>query len=547
MTYDGCHIATSMIGQKYCCPRGKFGDKCQYIATCANKYHGICHNSDGNVQTSGKQFLGNFKSAYKCFQQCKKLVIKDALKWTACESYENLNGHQCNILSSDVMLGKPTSLYRAFYSTCWTFKQQCSDPINQTFSCHFIDRKAHNPQPVSTFTKDSREECAEECYKQKQTFNKTINAIQYGTVTRYCQCLVGVDGIETSPSTYPTPENHETCIINQESWLKERTTNLTELSVLSIDHLSGSTGVYFNFMSSDLAPGFFEAGQNNKEAVMYNLRTSVAGIVRIWSHVTGGSVGDHHGRFDTAPLLLKENQWQVGDKAVLVDSSMPSIEGASASDAGISCRRLKERHPHYRSGHYWVKYALSEGVARQWCDMDDGKGWMVIGHVKLDPNVVTSVGSAIEQHPNLITGDILTTNVLFSVFGLTNTQAFNEVTEVRIRCFKQWHGRTLDVVVKEESFARRVFTKDNSQSRPGFYCSRNPGTPNIMQFLSMDNSLLKDVPCTDVLGNSFIWGYVLYRASTQYIFPYSTECDDRNRLDFNPSFTVEGEWWFYAG
>jgi len=107
------------------------------------------------------------------------------------------------------------------------------------------------------------------------------------------------------------------------------------ITVLSIDHISGKVGQYFNF---DIAAANAALGaplQHNTVHHIRNMRTGQAGLARFWTTANGGSKGDGHGRWepleDAAP-----GQWQIGDKIQFVQGYHLAAKGANQCDSGAT-------------------------------------------------------------------------------------------------------------------------------------------------------------------------------------------------------------------
>merc|ERR1719447_406030 len=88
------------------------------------------------------------------------------------------------------------------------------------------------------------------------------------------------------------------------------------IPILSVDHKSGRSGLYFNFnrhQIKGLYPG------KTFKFFAFNTRTNQAGRVVVWGQSNGGSIGDAHGRFDSDPVSPKVDQWKIGDSFVVMD------------------------------------------------------------------------------------------------------------------------------------------------------------------------------------------------------------------------------------
>ena len=112
--------------------------------------------------------------------------------------------------------------------------------------------------------------------------------------------------------------------------------------------------------------------------------------------------------------------------------------------------------------------------------------------------------------------------------------------EIRVRCFKPWHQRTVDVVVFGDE-AINDFVAEATK-KVGF-CSQ-------VRFLPDDNSLTQnDFGCSEIWMRNIenYWDHFIYVKSMVHIvlveFGGRFECDDK--FD-NVGFKKKGNWLFYV-
>jgi len=71
--------------------------------------------------------------------------------------------------------------------------------------------------------------------------------------------------------------------------------------ITSVDHSSGTIGVYFNYWNSAVDAILGRINWDNEIHYLINSRTGYKGRVVLWRGPNGGSIGDGHGRFDSDP------------------------------------------------------------------------------------------------------------------------------------------------------------------------------------------------------------------------------------------------------
>ncbi|XP_066934326.1 uncharacterized protein [Clytia hemisphaerica] len=320
-------------------------------------------------------------------------------------------------------------------------------------------------------------------------------------------------------------------------------------TVMSVDYRGlGINGKYFSFDRKDI-------GMENREELLfvaYVPRSSYTGLLVAWGNIAGSN-GSAHGRFSHIDRQSAEGQWEIGDQIIPIGDLQ--YEGVSRKRPGHSCRRLKERNPEYRTGYYWIKTNVNneKPYKRVYCEMDneDGVGWMMIGHTKVkstedQPDVADSIVSNIQKGSGY-QDRMNNMNAVYSFYDLMQFHTFNELTEIRFSCTKEWHGRKVNMAVKNEQFLRKVIGTGGS----GIPCfcprSENGNTPSMIRFLEGDTSLYNTNDCTKYsTSDTVVWGFCVFRTNFVHVNIYSVqrmECDDWSS---DNGFTPQGEWWYYA-
>ena len=118
---------------------------------------------------------------------------------------------------------------------------------------------------------------------------------------------------------------------------------------------------------------------------------------------------------------------------------------------------------------------------------------------------------------------------------------FAGFTELRVRCFKPWHGRTFHGIFKGESLMKKMFQLESTSG----LCSSN-GNKEI-RMMADDNSLFRESTCENLhIGygtNPPFYRFMLFVFATAHVSLYNMECDDWTN---NDGFTTSGDWQFYV-
>ena len=112
-------------------------------------------------------------------------------------------------------------------------------------------------------------------------------------------------------------------------------------------------------------------------------------------------------------------------------------------------------------------------------------------------------------------------------------------TEVRAKCFKQWHGRTLHITLSGEKIVK--FMKKEEQPASGI-CQE-------AHFLADDTSMLGQTDClTIIIGYTLTDSYhyhLMWKPGTYHVMLRNGrfECDDALH---NAGYTHAGSWLFFV-
>ena len=118
-----------------------------------------------------------------------------------------------------------------------------------------------------------------------------------------------------------------------------------------------------------------------------------------------------------------------------------------------------------------------------------------------------------------------------------------KITELRILCYKPWHGRTVDA----------VFNLKNQDVLNGVIGAQRSGYTNFcssrkVRFLPDDTSLISEATCESVRNGR--WGSIynhFYYVSSHYhvvMFSHRMDCDDYSLT--NDNYDLIGFWGFYV-
>eukprot|EP00111_Clytia_hemisphaerica_P022115 TCONS_00064981-protein len=121
---------------------------------------------------------------------------------------------------------------------------------------------------------------------------------------------------------------------------------------------------------------------------------------------------------------------------------------------------------------------------------------------------------------------------------LRNLLGVGRYREIRARCFKSWHQRTLDIVIYGEDAINKFAAKTSMNE--GLMC------PHV-RFLQDDNSWMQSLNCNDykMYNRPNYWDHFIFVALKSHVHVHNPEmeCDDN---DIDQGFTKEGYWLFYV-
>ncbi|XP_066911683.1 uncharacterized protein [Clytia hemisphaerica] len=212
-----------------------------------------------------------------------------------------------------------------------------------------------------------------------------------------------------------------------------------------------------------------------------------------------------------------------------------------------SCKQLKLRCPLCKSGFYRI-HLNSENID-VYCDMEDehgGGGWMMIANVTVE-NEEDRFNKFIEKVRN----DDLNAlkNVTYGGFALSEPTVRtirNTFTEIRMKCHKPSHGRTIDVVFNNTQIIDSVLLNSVSNEE------KQPCQNTDYYLLPTDNSILGQHSCVVtgtrydiVTAKLYNHGYFRYSLGHLHIHePNRMDCDDFP-LGSNQPRDFTGNWQYF--
>uniref|UniRef100_A0A7M5V6V8 Uncharacterized protein n=1 Tax=Clytia hemisphaerica TaxID=252671 RepID=A0A7M5V6V8_9CNID len=172
-------------------------------------------------------------------------------------------------------------------------------------------------------------------------------------------------------------------------------------------------------------------------------------------------------------------------------------------------------------------------------------GWLVIGNITVEENAQDYIDSLYVNHIRS-SSTIDQLDQTSSGKFMINPKQFRNLLkvdgydEIRVRCFKPWHQRIVDVVVYGNEAINDFITE--SKKYDGL-CSQ-------IRYLPDDRSLIQNFyGCNQVLmwnGENY-WDHFIYVDGKVHIilveFNGRFECDDRFNMQ---GFEKKGNWIFYV-
>jgi len=208
-----------------------------------------------------------------------------------------------------------------------------------------------------------------------------------------------------------------------------------------------------------------------------------------------------------------------------------------------SCKDVKKKCPECRSGFYTLQFAEP---TKTFCDMEtDNGGWTLIGNLTFDdPTKVTEISNTIFDSNNGRLSDISKASegrFLLDTIQYGTLAEHTGFKELRVRCFKPWHGRSGHFVMKGDSLRKMLF----QSSVIAGLCGNN-----MFRFLADDTSVAKSTDCSQLRSKqiqpSSVYNHLLWVADTAVyqLDPRPRfECDD---WIVQSGFTQIGSWQFYV-
>jgi len=210
-----------------------------------------------------------------------------------------------------------------------------------------------------------------------------------------------------------------------------------------------------------------------------------------------------------------------------------------------TCKTLKERHPHLKSGLYNI--SIDGETFEAFCDMEtDEGGWLMFGHATIetederhDVDYRRIQSSDITQLSNVTAG-----RFLLSTQGLNKLFPFQEL---RIKCSKAYHGRTVDIKTAKNKIGRWVVERFLHKQMPVL----QPPSCGSFTALATDSSFIGG-HCDKWTGGRWffdnLYEYPMYAAGEKLLYTISllagrAECDDNI---YHPHYTSVGQWSYFV-
>eukprot|EP00111_Clytia_hemisphaerica_P003892 TCONS_00011164-protein len=205
---ENCEFADlqNTHGEKYCCPKGKSGNRCQYTNICLERYFGYC--IDTRTPTKTNNHFGILDSLSHCVNRCIR---------------EEADGCDYHIRQSD---GKAwcTARYGGGYSDtepqtspmgCFTIiRKNCMR--NTTLTCLYVngDWFGHSELKYSQPSVLTEGFCRKVCFDRRREMDDTINAMKYDVTNSICNCMKAITYTENPNDT------NRICLIQEQSELQ---------------------------------------------------------------------------------------------------------------------------------------------------------------------------------------------------------------------------------------------------------------------------------------------------------------------------------------
>ncbi|XP_066929487.1 uncharacterized protein [Clytia hemisphaerica] len=236
-------------------------------------------------------------------------------------------------------------------------------------------------------------------------------------------------------------------------------------------------------------------------------------------------------------------------------SDFYSLEGQSSPvycnfDDGnlISCEGLKERNASpLESGFYTV--GQGGDVVTFYCDMiTDNGGWLMVANVTVKTESEKSVRHYDSVKQNGIQSLVNVANGAYalSLETLQEMVSTHGFSELRIKCYKDWSGYQVHVVL---SYLQRLFVMEVTYPTPSEYRFLDDDQTSSMSWAA-GGKFTQYYPTGTGVGGS-VYDHQIYISGTWHIlimqYPWGSnprmECGDNSQLS---GFTSVGHWEFYV-
>ncbi|XP_066918516.1 uncharacterized protein [Clytia hemisphaerica] len=217
-----------------------------------------------------------------------------------------------------------------------------------------------------------------------------------------------------------------------------------------------------------------------------------------------------------------------------------------------SCMAIKEHCIGCSSGLYYFEIL---GIATEvFCEMtEDGGGWMAIVNITFDDNSLLANAIAVLEKPSLLNqlNNIQSGRFLLASDELKKLFTNGGYTELRVKCFKPYHGRTLHAAITGTKSLTYLRGKGVVRGDGGHCQGSHCGLCGEVRFLADDTSIMGQRNCSQLgMGMEittslydhafFVWGERHWSFLNKHEDGFVRfECDDFS-ADFN------GEWMVYV-
>ena len=176
-------------------------------------------------------------------------------------------------------------------------------------------------------------------------------------------------------------------------------------------------------------------------------------------------------------------------------------------------------------------------------------GWLLIGNVSLsDPSQASEIYSKVVKGNGQIASLSEATKGRFTISDdvsiLQTLLKFTRFTELRVRCFKPWHGRTFHGILKGDSLMNKMFRIKATEGLCGSHGKEK------VRLLAGDTSIIGARACenqrTGYLADRSFYNHLFYVDSVSNVAISSNtrfECDD---IYYFGGFKTSGDWQFYV-